>query len=197
MKTSMPLDIHLSCRLSVKSIRGQPVDDRFRTHACERPHTRWVVPLISAHQRPAAAGDNTPRIIYGQGQDTRAHSNWPGPGPPRTTNKVTGMTRVTPAMKRSRGLSGLPVGCARERLHNAGEKSATIHTTYIAWPTVPPTFENRAAQRHRNRSYRRVVRCFGEAIRGHWVTRRRSRRTKVHNVKEALASDTANAIKQK
>ena len=60
------LDIHLSCRLSVKSIRGQPVDDRFRTHACERPHTRWVVPLISAHQRPAAAGDNTPRIIYGQ-----------------------------------------------------------------------------------------------------------------------------------
>jgi len=31
------LDIHLSCRLSVKSIRGQPVDDRFRTHACERP----------------------------------------------------------------------------------------------------------------------------------------------------------------
>ena len=84
------LDIHLSCRLSVKSIRGQPVDDRFRTHACERPHTRWVVPLISGHQRPAAAGDFRPRIIYGQGQDTRAHSNWPGPGPPRTTNKVTG-----------------------------------------------------------------------------------------------------------
>ena len=31
------LDIHLSCRLSVKSIRGQPVDNRSRTHACERP----------------------------------------------------------------------------------------------------------------------------------------------------------------
>ena len=29
----------------------------------ERPHTRWVVPLISGHQCPAAAGDNTPRII--------------------------------------------------------------------------------------------------------------------------------------
>ena len=36
------------------------MDNRSRTHACERPHTRWVVPLISGHQRPAAAGDNTP-----------------------------------------------------------------------------------------------------------------------------------------
>ena len=106
------------------------------------------------------------------------------------------MTRVTPAMKRSRGLSGVPVGSARERLHNAGETSATIHTTYIAWPTVPPTFENRAAQRHRNRSYRRVVRCFGEAIRVHWAMRRRNRSTKVDNVGEALASDIPNARKQ-
>ena len=63
------LDIHLSCRLSVKSIRGQPVDDRSRTHVCVRPHTQRAVPLISGHQRPAAAGDNTPRIICGQGQD--------------------------------------------------------------------------------------------------------------------------------
>ena len=31
-----------------------------------------------------------PRIICGQGQDTRAHSSWPSPGPPRTTNNVTG-----------------------------------------------------------------------------------------------------------
>ena len=31
-----------------------------------------------------------PRIICGQGQDTRAHSSWPSPGPPGTTNKVTG-----------------------------------------------------------------------------------------------------------
>ena len=66
------------------------MDDRSRTHVCVRPHTRWVVPLISGHQRPAAAGDSRPRIIYGQGQDTRAHSNRPSPGPPRTTNKVTG-----------------------------------------------------------------------------------------------------------
>ena len=36
------------------------MDDRSRTHVCVRPHTRWVVPLISGHQRPAAAGDNTP-----------------------------------------------------------------------------------------------------------------------------------------
>ena len=52
---------------------------------------RWIVPLISGHQRPAAAGDfRPPRIICGQGQDTRAHSSWPSPGPPGTTNKVTG-----------------------------------------------------------------------------------------------------------
>ena len=63
-----------------------------RTHACERPHTQRAVPLISGHQRPAAAGHNTPRIIYGQGQDNRAHSSWPSPRhlPPGTTNKVTG-----------------------------------------------------------------------------------------------------------
>ena len=71
-------------------VRGQPVADRPRTHACERPHPQRAVPLISGHQRPAAAGDFRPRIIYGQGQDTRAHSNWPGPRPPGTTNKVTG-----------------------------------------------------------------------------------------------------------
>jgi len=69
------LDIHLSCRLSVKLIRGQPVDGRPRTHVCVRPHTLRAVPLISGHQRPAAAGDFRPRIIYGQGQDTRAHNN--------------------------------------------------------------------------------------------------------------------------
>ena len=91
MKTSMS-SISIFVPPLAAWVRGQPVDDRFRTHACERPHTRWVVPLISGHQRPAAAGDFRPRIIYGQGQDTRAHSNWPGPRhlPLGTTNKVTG-----------------------------------------------------------------------------------------------------------
>ena len=39
-----------------------------------------------------------PRIIYGQAQDNRAHSSWPGPGPPRTTNKVTGQVVFAPLM---------------------------------------------------------------------------------------------------
>ena len=91
MKTSMS-SVFIFVPPLAAWVWGQPVDDRFRTHACERPHTRWVVPLISGHQRPAAAGDNTPRIIRRQGQDTRAHSNWPGPRrlPPGATNKVTG-----------------------------------------------------------------------------------------------------------
>ena len=89
MKTSMSSIFIFVSPLAVW-VRGQPVDDRSRTHACERPHTLRAVPLISGHQRPAAAGDFRPRIIYGQGQDTRAHSSWPSPGPPGTTNKVTG-----------------------------------------------------------------------------------------------------------
>jgi len=51
----------------------------------ERPHTQRAVPLISGHQRPAAAGDNTPRIIYGQGQDIMPTAIGPAPdhpGPP-------------------------------------------------------------------------------------------------------------------
>ena len=62
MKTSMS-SISIPVPPLAAWVRGQPVDDRSRTHACERSHTRWVVPLISGHQRPAAAGDNTPRII--------------------------------------------------------------------------------------------------------------------------------------
>ena len=90
MKTSMS-SVFIFVPPLVAWVRGQPVDDRSRTHACERPHTQRVVPLIGSHQRPAAAGDfRPPRIIYGQAQDNRAHSSWPGPGPPRTTNKVTG-----------------------------------------------------------------------------------------------------------
>ena len=83
-------------------VQGQPVDDRSRTHACVRPHTQRAVPLISGHQRPAATGDSCPRIIYGQGQDTRAHSSRPSPGPPRTTNKETGYPRTTYVQVRQR-----------------------------------------------------------------------------------------------
>ena len=50
---------------------------------------RWVVPVFSSHQRPAAAGNFHPGI-YGQGQDIRVHSSRPSPRPPGTTNKVTG-----------------------------------------------------------------------------------------------------------
>jgi len=90
MKTSMS-SVFIFVPPLVAWVRGQPVDDRSRTDACERPHTQRVVPLIGGHQRPAAAGDfRPPPIIYGQAQDNRAHSSWPGPGPPRTTNKVTG-----------------------------------------------------------------------------------------------------------
>ena len=88
MKTSMS-SISISPAASRCMGEGQPVDDRSRTHACERPLTRWAVLLISGHQRPAAAGDFRPGI-YGQGQDIRVHSSRPSPRPPRTTNKVTG-----------------------------------------------------------------------------------------------------------
>ncbi|KAA8737378.1 hypothetical protein F4W10_12315, partial [Actinomyces johnsonii] len=56
----------------------------------ERPHTLRAVPLISGHQRPAAAGDNTPPDHLRTGARHHAHSSWPSPGPPGTTNKVTG-----------------------------------------------------------------------------------------------------------
>ena len=66
MKTSIS-SISISPAASGRMGEGQPVDDQSRTHACERPHTQRAVPLISGHQRPAAAGDFRPRIIYGTG----------------------------------------------------------------------------------------------------------------------------------
>lgn len=93
MKTSMS-SISIPVPPLAAWVQGQPVDDRTPHPHLRKTSTvlRRVVPLISGHQRPAAAGDFRPRIIYGQGQDTRAHSNWPGPRhlPPGTTNKVTG-----------------------------------------------------------------------------------------------------------
>ena len=94
MKTSMS-SVFIFVPPLAAWVWGQPVDDRFRTHACERPHTRWVVPLISGHQRPAAAGDFRPPDHLRTGARHHAHSNWPGPGPPRTTNKVTGGVVIT------------------------------------------------------------------------------------------------------
>ena len=85
------LDIHLSCRLSVKSIRGQPVDRPAPAPTPALDLTRGgSFPLSAVISVRLLRVTFAPRIIYGQGQDTRAHSNWPGPGPPRTTNKVTG-----------------------------------------------------------------------------------------------------------
>ena len=68
------------------------MDDRTPQLRCERPHTRWVVPLISGHQRPAAPGDFRPRKKYGQGQETLPTAAGPAPGTYHqgATNKVTG-----------------------------------------------------------------------------------------------------------
>jgi len=68
------------------------VDDRPRTHACETSHPLYggSFPLSAITSAQPPWMTFAPRIIYGQGQDTRAHNNWPSPGPPGTTNKVTG-----------------------------------------------------------------------------------------------------------
>ena len=68
------------------------MDDRPRTHACETPHPLYggSFPLSAITSAQPPWMTFAPRIIYGQGQDTRAHNNWPSPGPPGTTNKVTG-----------------------------------------------------------------------------------------------------------
>ena len=93
MKTSMsPISIFVPSLAAW--VWGQPVG-RPAPHPRLRKTSstlRRVVSLISGHQRPAATGDSCPRIIYGQGQDTRAHSSRPSPRhlPPGTTNKVTG-----------------------------------------------------------------------------------------------------------
>ena len=75
-------------------MRGQPVNNRPRTHACVRPRMQRTVPLISGHQRPATADDSRPRIIRRQGQDTRAHNSWPSPKPPGTTVKPRVLWRL-------------------------------------------------------------------------------------------------------
>jgi len=111
--------ISISPATSRSWVQGQPVDDRSRTHVCVRPHTQRAVPLISGHQRPAAAGDNTPRIIRRQGQDTRAHSSWPSPGPPGTTNKVTGGCSLGTR-------TASPTECMRTALRKAGARRAVL-----------------------------------------------------------------------
>ena len=75
------LDIHLSCRLSVKSIRGQPVDNRSRTHACERPLPfcggSFPLSAVTSARLPQVT---PPRIIRRQGQDTMPTATGPAPG---------------------------------------------------------------------------------------------------------------------
>ena len=46
----------------------------------------WVVPLISGHYPPGRRRRLSPRVTYGKGQNTCAHSSWHISG----TNKVTG-----------------------------------------------------------------------------------------------------------
>ena len=69
---------------------GQPVDDRSRTHVTKDLTHSGSFPLSAVTSARLPRVTTPPRIIYGQGQDTRAHSSWPSPGPPGTTNKVTG-----------------------------------------------------------------------------------------------------------
>lgn len=81
------------------------MDDRSRTHVRVRPQPLCGGSFpLSAHP-PARLLWVTfaPRIIYGQGQDTRAHSSWPSPGSPGATNKVTG-AGLTPSLSACRPL---------------------------------------------------------------------------------------------
>ena len=72
-------------------MQGQPVDRPAPAPTPAKDLTRGgSFPLSAVTSVRLLRVTFAPRIIYGQGQDTRAHSNWPGPGPPRTTNKVTG-----------------------------------------------------------------------------------------------------------
>ena len=78
MKTSMSL-ISIFV-LPLAQVGSGPAGGRQVPHPRLRKTSavlRWVVPLISGHQRSAASGDFRPRIIYGQEQDAHAHSNWP------------------------------------------------------------------------------------------------------------------------
>ena len=69
---------------------GQPVDDRSRTHVTKDLTHSGPFPLSAVTSARLPQVTLAPRIIRRQGQDTRAHSSWPSPGPPGTTNKVTG-----------------------------------------------------------------------------------------------------------
>ena len=62
MKTSMS-SIFIFVPPLAAWVWGQPVDDRSRTHVTKDLTLDGSFPLISGHQRPAAAGDFRPRII--------------------------------------------------------------------------------------------------------------------------------------
>ena len=82
---------------------GQPVDDRSRTHVTKDLTHSGPFPLSAVTSARLPRVTTPPRIIYGQGQDTRAHSSWPSPGSPGATNKVTG-AGLTPSLSACRPL---------------------------------------------------------------------------------------------
>ena len=85
------LDIHLSCHLSLHGCRAsQWTTGPALTYALDLTRS-GPFPLSAVTSARLPQVTLAPRIIRRQGQDTRAHSSWPSPGPPGTTNKVTGI----------------------------------------------------------------------------------------------------------
>ena len=72
-----------------------------------------------------------PRIIYVQGQDTRARSGWPSPGPPGTTNKVTGARAV--ASRRWKSVPVSPASGASSSWRPARSRLPRCPARRLAW----------------------------------------------------------------
>ena len=93
MKTSMS-SISISPAVS-RCMGAGPAGGRPVPHPRLRKSSavlRWVVPVFSSHQRPAATGDLRSPDHLRTGARHHAHSSRPSPWhlPPGTTNKVTG-----------------------------------------------------------------------------------------------------------
>ena len=114
------------------------MDDRSRTHACGRPHTQWVVPLISGHRRPAAAGDSRPSDHLRTGARHHTRSGWPSPGPPGTTNKVTG----SPGSGRSGTGPAYVMRAQRDRIHPGSHHASPARQNPPRRDSREPTSHN-------------------------------------------------------
>ena len=114
------------------------MDDRSRTHACGRPHTQWVVPLISGHRRPAAAGDSRPSDHLRTGARHHTRSGWPSPGPPGTTNKVTG----SPGSGRSGTGPAYVMRVQRDRIHPGSRHASSVRQNPPRRDSREPTSHN-------------------------------------------------------